>query len=88
MGLEKIVRLGGCRIIEWLLTYFDMVTVPHKMVGLERMSDYRGGRSLYVTTKYVCGQYDSLHKNTLLTNGRGVDSLSIEVSLEECLDKS
>ena len=22
--------------------YFTMVTVPHKMVGLERMSDYRG----------------------------------------------
>ena len=25
-----------------LLAYFDMVTVPHKMVGLERMLDYRG----------------------------------------------
>ena len=22
--------------------YFNMVTVPHKMVGLERMLDYRG----------------------------------------------
>ena len=28
--------------MEGLLPYFNMVTVPHKMVRLERMSDYRG----------------------------------------------
>ena len=32
----------GCQITEWLIAYFSMATVPHKMVGLERMSDYRG----------------------------------------------
>ena len=29
MGPENNVRLGGCRIMECLLTYFNMVTVPH-----------------------------------------------------------
>ena len=53
-GIQKSVRLGGCKITEGLLAYFGMVTVPHKMVGLERMLDYRGFRleklhySLYV----------------------------------------
>ena len=28
--------------MEFLLPYFNMVTVPHEMVRLERMSDYRG----------------------------------------------
>ena len=28
--------------MEWLLPYLCMVTVPHIMVGLERMLDYRG----------------------------------------------
>ena len=41
MGLERSVGLGGCRITEWPLAYFSIVTVPHKMAGLERMSDYR-----------------------------------------------
>ena len=39
-GTWKHVRLGGCRITEWVLPYFTMVTVPHKMVELERMLDY------------------------------------------------
>ena len=30
--------------MECLLPYFCMVTVPHIMVGLERMLDYRGVR--------------------------------------------
>ena len=42
MGPENNVELGGCRIMECLLPYFSMVTVPHEMVGLERMLDYRG----------------------------------------------
>ena len=37
MGLEESVRLGGCEI-----SILCMVTVPHKMVGLENMLDYRG----------------------------------------------
>ena len=28
--------------MEGLLPHFNMVTVPHRTVGLERMSDYRG----------------------------------------------
>ena len=35
MGPENNVRLGGCRIMECLLPYFNMGTVPHKQ------SDYR-----------------------------------------------
>ena len=42
MGPENNVRLGGCRIKECLLPYFNMVTVPHQTFGLERISDYRG----------------------------------------------
>ena len=39
---ENNVGLGGCWIMECLLPYLCMVTVPHIMVGLERMLDYRG----------------------------------------------
>ena len=42
MGPENNVGLGGCRITECLLPYLCMVTVPHIMVGLERMLDYTG----------------------------------------------
>ena len=35
MRFEKSVRLGGCWITEWLLAYFNMVTVPDKMAGLQ-----------------------------------------------------
>ena len=42
MGPENNVGLGGCWIIKCLLTYIYMVAVPHIMVGLERMLDYRG----------------------------------------------
>ena len=34
----RIRRLSDYRVT---LVYFNVVTVPHKMVGLERMSDYR-----------------------------------------------
>ena len=44
MGPENNVGLGGCWIMEFLLPYLCMVTVPHIMVGLERMLDYRGVR--------------------------------------------
>ena len=42
MGPESNVGLGGCWIMECLLPYLCMVTVPHIMVGLERMLYYRG----------------------------------------------
>ena len=42
MGPENNVGLGDCWIMECLLPYLSMVTVPHIMVGLERMLDYRG----------------------------------------------
>ena len=42
MGLKKNICLEGCLITQCEITYFNMVTVPHKMVGLERMLDYRG----------------------------------------------
>ena len=32
--------------MECLLPYISMVDVPHKMVGLERMLDYRGFTAL------------------------------------------
>ena len=41
MGPENNVGLGGCWIMECLLPYLCMVTVPHIMVRLERMLDYR-----------------------------------------------
>ena len=39
MGPENNVGLGGCWIMECLLPYLSMLTVPHIMVGLERMLD-------------------------------------------------
>ena len=42
MGPENNVGLRDCWIMECLLPYLCMVTVPHIMVGLERMLDYRG----------------------------------------------
>ena len=42
MGPENNVGLRGCWIMECLLPYLFMVTVPLIMVGLERMLDYRG----------------------------------------------
>ena len=41
MGPENNVGLGGHWIMECLLPYLCMVTVPHIMAELERMSDYR-----------------------------------------------
>ena len=42
IGPESDVGLGGCWIIECLLPYLSIVTVPHIVVGLERMFYYRG----------------------------------------------
>ena len=55
MGSENNVGLGGCLIMECLLPYFNMVTVPHKMVRLERMLDDRGvGLEIFHCTIYTC----------------------------------
>ena len=42
MGPENNVGLGGYWIMECLLPYLCIVAVPHIMVRLERMLDYRG----------------------------------------------
>ena len=61
MGSENNVGLGVCWIIECLLPFLCMVTVPHIMVGLERMLDYRdvGLERFYCTLK--CGRCSILH---------------------------
>ena len=40
--------------MECLLPYLSMVTVPHIMVGLERMLDYRGFTVLSIISEWVC----------------------------------
>ena len=65
MRLEKSVGSGDCWIVEGLIAYFNMVTVPYKMVGLKNMSDYRGVRlerfteySLIYNSKHAGHFYD------------------------------
>ena len=53
MGPENNVGLGGCWIMEYLLPYLCMVTVPHIKVGLERMLDYRGVRLARFHCTYI-----------------------------------
>ena len=46
--------------MECLLPYLCMVTVPHIMVGLERMLDYRGvGLERFHCTS-ICNSYDHI----------------------------
>ena len=40
--------------MEYLLPYLCMVTVPHIMVGLERMLDYRGVGLARFHCTYLC----------------------------------
>ena len=55
MGPENNVGLGGCWIMECLLPYLCMVTVPQIMVGLERMLDYRDvGLARFHCTSVKC----------------------------------
>ena len=54
MGPENNVGLGGSWITKCLLPYLSMVTVPHIMVGLERMLDYRGIRLERFHCMYLC----------------------------------
>ena len=39
--------------MEGLLAYINMVTISHKMVGLERMSDY-GDAGITEVSLYTC----------------------------------
>ena len=76
MGPENNVGLEGCWILECLLPYLCMVTVPHIMVGLERILDYRGF-AFKETKKLPKSNNIGGHRNyvrgrlnrTLLTNG-------------------
>ena len=42
MELEKNIGLAGCLITQLILAYFNMVTVPHKLVRLAGTLDYSG----------------------------------------------
>ena len=44
--------------MECLLPYLSVVTVPHVMVGLERMLDYRGV-GLEVSLYSICNMYST-----------------------------
>ena len=67
MGPENSVGLGDCWIMECLLPYLSMVTVPHIMVGLERKLDYRGvGLERFHCT--VDHSYNKLLYNKFLDN--------------------
>ena len=46
----------GCRIIQCFIVQLNMVTVPHNMVGLERMLDYRDS-AVYSIYMHVYMQY-------------------------------
>ena len=54
--------------MECLLTYLCMVTVPHIMVGLERMLDYRGVRVVRFHCTILCTcTVDSVDCTELMT---------------------
>ena len=54
MGPDNDVGLGGCWIMECLLPYLCMVTVPYVMVRLERMLDYRDVGLARFHCMYIC----------------------------------
>ena len=53
--------------MECLLPYLSMVTVPHIMVGLERMLDYRGVglERFHCTWTYQCLCMYNPHRNII-----------------------
>ena len=56
MGPENNAGLGDRWIMEYLLPYLCMVTVPHIMVRLVRMLDYRGVR----LARFHCIPFEAL----------------------------
>ena len=66
MEPENNFGLGGCWIIEFLLQYLCMVTVPHIKVGLERMLDYRGvGLARFHCNWHISSKASCEQNNTL-----------------------
>ena len=61
MRLDKSVGSRDCWIVEGLIAHFNMVTVPYKMVGLKKMSDYRGVRLERFT------EYNQSMQNSFMT---------------------
>ena len=59
--------------MEYLLPYLCMVTVPHIVVGLERMLDYRGVRLARFHCTYV-STCDEPHVNTHRDNNKTVEA--------------
>ena len=70
VGPENNVGLRGCWIMECLLPYLCIVTVPHIMVGLERMLDYRGVGLVrfHCTLSYVLTTETQCCKQTLVAH--------------------
>ena len=78
MGPKNNVGLGGCWIMEYLLPYLCMVTVPHIMVGLERRLDYRGVRlARFHGNTYTYLYCIPSHSNTYYTYLHYIQSHSI-----------
>ena len=85
MGPENNVGLGGCWIMECLLPYLCMVTVPHIMVRLERMLDYRGVRLARFHCRRKEMRGETLIQNITVCIGNVVWSLSYKIlSLYMC----
>ena len=62
--------------MECLLPYLNMVTVPHIMVGLERMLDYRDiglerFHCIHTYSMYVCRCADQILQPTVHTKTMG-----------------
>ena len=66
--------------MEYLLPYLCMVTVPHIMVGLERMLDYRevGLARFHCTYKQYSGIAIVIHVHCMHTD-------SVLLHVQECL---
>ena len=58
MGAENNVGLEGCRIIELLLPYLSMVTVPHSMIVLHRDNvGFHSSRFREVSLNMICNTF-------------------------------
>ena len=68
--------------MEYLLPYLCMVTVPHIMVGLERMLDYRGVRlaRFYCTSKTAYSTVQQHTHSTVCTSTVNLTILYYEVA--------
>ena len=77
--------------MECLLPYLSMVTVPHVMVGLERMLDYRGVGLERFHCIYICilqlyignSEYYITKQFSSLLSGRALLLSALSVSARE-----